>query len=138
MQNWTCSIGRHVLNQTVMAHKKPSELLNELAQFTGTSQWYRNPLFKNFLYTDGVQHLAENAGAYWLIDYIFSNQIIPEIKRQEFQVWIITVEDSKAEIRVEDGNDNVIKEFKIPFTDFPLPEFRLWFSENVLLLPSEY
>ena len=115
-----------------------TNLINELKQFSGTEQWYRNPLFPTCLYTDGVKYLAEQAGAYWLLDYIFSNQNLKEIKEQEFQVWIINVEDSKAIIKVEDGKDNLIKEFKISYTDFPLKELSLWFVNNTLLLPSEY
>ena len=116
---------------------QPNELLSELAQFTGTTQWFKNLMFPNFRYTDGVKYLAEKAGAYWLIDYIFSNQVSP-VKEQPFQVWKISVNDNVGFIKVEDGNYNVVKEFKIPFTDFPLEEYTLWFTDNVLLLKSEY
>ena len=122
-----------------MAKKiEPNELLSELAHFTGTTQWYRNPMFPKFLFTDGVKYLAEKAECYWLIDYIFSYQLDSQIQGHEFQVWKIFVADNKATIKVEDGNDNLIKEMSIPYTDFPLPEFTLWFSEGVLLLKSEY
>ena len=121
-----------------MAKKiQPNELLSELAHFTGTTQWFKNPMFPNFRYTDGVKYLAEKAEAYWLLDYIFSNQISP-VKEQPLQVWKITVIDNEGFIKVEDGNNNVVKEFKIPFTDFPLKEYTLWFTDNVLLLKSEY
>ena len=116
---------------------EPNQLRAELAHFTGTTQWFKNPLFPNFRYTDGVKYLAEQAGAYWLIDYIFSNQISP-VKETPFQVWKITVVENEGFIKVEDGNDNVVKEFKIPFTDFPLEEYTLWFVDGVLLLKSEY
>ncbi|MFK7748521.1 MAG: DUF6876 family protein [Kordia sp.] len=117
---------------------KPEELLRELAQFTGTTQWFYHPLFPSFRYTDGVRYLAQTVECYWLLEYIFSNQIIPEIKKQEFQVWKIFVVDDSTTIKVEDGNDNLVKEFKIPFTTFPLSEYTLWFTDNVLLLKSEY
>ena len=116
---------------------QPDQLLAELAHFTGTTQWFRNPLFPSFTYTDGVKCLAEQARAYWLIDYIFSNQDSP-VKEQPFQVWKITVIDNEGFIKVEDGNKNVVKEFKVPFTDFPLKEYTLWFVDGVLLLKSEY
>jgi hypothetical protein len=113
-------------------------LIQALKQFTGTEQWYRNPLFPKYLYTDGVKYLAEQAGAYWLIDYIFSKQNLRTIQEQGFQVWKLIVDDGRAIIKVEDGNENLIKEFKISYTDFPLKEFSLWFTDSVLLLPSEY
>lgn len=114
-------------------------LIEELKQFTGSDIAYRNPLFGKFVYSEGVKYLAEKAGAYWLIDYVFSNQLDKKIKAEEFQVWKINVSDDKsAVIRVEDGNNNLVKRFKLEFTDFPLKEFTLWFSNNTLLLPSEW
>ena len=111
----------------------------ELRQFTGTEQYYYNPLFKDFRYTDGVKFLAERAGAYWLLDYIFSNQPHRSLRGEAFQVWKVRVnQDDSATLTVEDGNDNVLTTFSIEFTDFPLEEFDLWLIEKVLILPSEY
>lgn len=116
-----------------------TNLIEDLKLFTGSEQFFRNPLFRKFVYTEGVQYLAEKAEAYWLIDYVFSNQLDEEIKLQEFQTWKIKVnDDNTAMIRVEDGNCNLVKEFELTFTDFPLKEFTLWFSNNTLLLPSEW
>lgn len=48
-----------------------SNLKEELDQFIGgAAQWYRHPLNRKALYTDGVKYLAEKAGAYWLVDDI--------------------------------------------------------------------
>ena len=113
------------------------KLIENLKQFTGTEQWYKNPLFPQYLYTDGVKYLAEAAGAYWLIDYVFSNQILETIKKQPFQLRELTIDNNEATMKVEDGNEMLIKEFKISYTDFPLEKFTLWFADGVLLLPSE-
>jgi len=119
--------------------KKQIQLLQELKQFSGSEQFYRNPLFQKFVYTEGVKHLAEQAGAYWLIDHIFSNQYDLYLSVEEFQVWKITVqEDDSASIQVEDGNGRMIKTYELGFTDFPLHEFELWFINGALLLPNEY
>lgn len=116
-----------------------TNLLAELQHFTGSEKIYRNPLFRKFAYTEGVQYLAEKAGAYWLIDYILSNQIDEQIKAVDFQAWKIKVnDDNSAVIRLEDGNGNLVKEFELEFTDFPLKEFTLWLYNNTLLLPSEW
>ncbi len=117
---------------------RPEQLLADLQQFTGTTQWYKHPLFSKFVYTDGIRFLASNAGAYWLLEFIFSNQMLPKIRAEGFQVWKIKVADSKATIDVEEGNDKVIKTFKVSYTDFPLENFTLWFINGALLLPSEY
>ena len=116
-----------------------TNLLTELQHFTGSEKCYRHPLFRKFAYTEGVQYLAEKAGAYWLIDYILSNQIDAQIKAVEFQAWKIKVnDDNSAMILLEDGDGNLVKEFKLEFTDFPLKEFTLWLYNNTLLLPSEW
>ena len=44
------------------------------------------------LYTEGVEYVVDNAGAYWLLDEIALAQrhIIP-VKREDFQVWDLKV-----------------------------------------------
>ncbi len=112
----------------------------DLAQFTGTEQWYRHPLVRSLLYTDGIKYMATKAGAYWLIDEIAFMQQHPGVKNQSFQVWKLKVnlEKSTALLICEDGNYNRVFEKKISFTDFPLDEITIWLTENVMLLPSEY
>lgn len=115
------------------------DLKHELRQFTGSERFFRHSLFRRFVYTEGVQFLAERAGAYWLLDYIFGHQPLNSLSGQPFQVWIIRVrEDKSADISVEDGNNNLLHSFKLDFTTFPLEEFSLWLIEGTLLLPSEY
>lgn len=75
---------------------------------------------------------------YWLIDYIFSNQLDAKIKDVPFQVWTIAMVGNQATIKVEDGNKKVFKTFELIYSDFPLEVYSLWFSDNVLLLVSEY
>jgi hypothetical protein len=43
---------------------------SRLARFTGSEQWFRHALVRSVLYTDGAQYLAEQGGAYWLLDEI--------------------------------------------------------------------
>ena len=45
------------------------ELRIALTKFTGTVNYYRH-WTRAFHYTDGVAFLAENVGAYWLLDHI--------------------------------------------------------------------
>ena len=114
-------------------------LTEALSQFTGSETVYRHPLFASCVYTEGVRYLAQEAGAYWLIEYVFSNQLDKTIHSHPFQAWSITVhDDHTAKIRLTDGNDTLIKSFVLTFTDFPLKAFTLWFIDGTLLLPSEY
>src|SRR4051812_41662255 len=71
-----------------------SILLAELAQFTGTTQYFKNWL--GLLFTEGVKHLADQAGAYWLVDAIASWQ--PEASKidREFQLWELTVDSDRS------------------------------------------
>ena len=41
-----------------------------LAQFTGSQNFYRHGLVREVLYTEGVEYVVDNAGAYWLLDEI--------------------------------------------------------------------
>ena len=115
------------------------DLINGLDQFYGSDVFYYQPLYPMYRYTEGVKYLAKNAGAYWLLDYIFSHQRDVSIKAERFQVWKLTVnDDNSAVIRVEDGNNNEVKCYNLTFTDFPLKKYSLWFIGGMLLLPNEY
>jgi hypothetical protein len=111
-----------------------------LRQFSGSENWYRHSLNRKVLYTDGAQYLAENGGAYWLLDSIAIAQAHTEVvAAEEFQVWTLKVNpDSTALLTCDDGNGHVVHDQSIPFTDFPLPEVKLYFCNDVIMLPSEY
>ena len=111
----------------------------DLIQFTGSEQWYRHGFVWKVLYTDGVQYVAEKCGAYWLIDEIAFGQMKRKIKAEEFQVWRLSVNpDQTASLTCDDGNGRVVFTKRIEFTDFPLNEIRFYFTNNTILLPSEY
>ena len=111
-----------------------------LAQFTGTGIWYRHPLFRDFLTTEGVQYLANSAGAHWLVDTIAGLQLAEaSVRAEAFQVWTLKVEaDRCAVLTCTDGNDGLVFRANISWTDFPLGEIDLWYANNTLYLPSEH
>ena len=112
----------------------------DLRQFTGTETWFRHPLNRKVLYTEGVQYVAEKGGAYWLIDEIALIQPYDQkVAAEAFQVWTLTVRaDRTATLACDDGNDNVIFVKEIAFTDFPLDTIKIYFTDNTILLPYEY
>ena len=113
----------------------------DLMQFTGTENWYQHGMVKKVRYTDGVKYLAEKASAYWLLDEIALCQVYEQsVMVEEFQSWTLSVDEttSSAELKCTDGNNRVIFVKTIPFTDFPLQKVQLYFTNNVLLLTSEY
>ena len=128
-------------------------LLAGLPGFTGTENWYRHLL--NINYTDGINFVAETAGAYWLIDIIASYQ--PELRKKvsaftgekgiPYQVWrlVVNLQDNTAVVTChEDWSEENPLEYpaiirqEISYTDFPLTDFSCYCEGNVILLRSEH
>jgi hypothetical protein len=77
---------------------------------------------------------------YWLLDAIAIAQRFEKcVAAEGFQVWTLKVNDDRtASLVCDNGNDNIVYTQHIEFTDFPLDEIKLYFTDNVILLPSEY
>lgn len=113
----------------------------DLQRFTGSENWYRHPLFRSFLYTDGVQYVAEKGNAYWILDKIFACQsCVPGLVNEPMCFWEMTLnaEGQGARLVCTDGNGRGLYAENILFTDFPLKKIEFFFQNNVLFLPSEY
>lgn len=133
----------------------------DLNQFTGTECWYRHNvirsvflsesgvqlfipggqgLIRSVLFTDGVKYVADTGGAYWLLDEIaLAQNFEKKLAKEKFQLWkLIVAKDSTALLVCEDGNGRKLLSKKIPFTDFPLDELSFFYTNNTILLPSEY
>ncbi|MGE0279070.1 MAG: DUF6876 family protein [Rhizobiaceae bacterium] len=121
-----------------MTDNKLSEA--DLRQFTGSEHWYRHGIVRDILYTDGAKYIADQGGAYWLLDEIaFAQRGEKAVAAEEFQVWTLSVKpDRTATLACGDGNDNTVFEKAIPFTDFPAETITLWFANNTIYLPSEH
>lgn len=112
---------------------------SDLANLTGSERWFRHSVARHILYTEGVQHVAEHGGAYWLIDEIVFAQAVPAVSSQEFQMWRLAVNANQSAILTcDDGNGRVVFTKSLVFTDFPLPEVRFYFTDNTILLTNEY
>jgi len=115
----------------------PADLTVSLRQFSGTERYFRN--FTGLLYTEGIQYLAEQAGAYWLIDLVGSYQ--SALREAPFQVWELTVDLEKKTAIItarEDTDEPALVEQVIPYTDFPLASFAFYCVDGVMLLKNEY
>ena len=119
----------------------PAELLGHLAQCRGTEEYHRT--HPGLLATDGAKYLADAAGAYWLLDIVWS--VLRKIT-DEFAVLELSLEEgsSQAEVLIHNGREprTVYHRQAIPYTDFPLPSVKLYIQENglerVVMLPGEY
>jgi uncharacterized protein DUF6876 len=111
-----------------------------LRQFSGSENWYRHGINRNVLFTDGAKYVADEGGAYWLLDAIAIRQLYEKpVSGEGFQVWKLKVNaDRTAILTCDDGNGNIVYTQHIAFTDFPLDEIKVYFTDNTILLPSEY
>lgn len=121
---------------------------SDLDQFTGSEIWYKVAIAPRYLYTQGVKHVADAGGAYWLIDAIAIAQSQPRVRREEFQLWVLdaplpaVIDDDDSMFRsgsltCDDGNGNIVFTQRIEYTDFPLDKVTIYFENNTLYLPSE-
>jgi len=112
--------------------------LEQLGQFIGTERWYSH-WTKLLTYTDGIKYVAEEAGAYWLIDLVASYQ--PKLKDIPFQLWVLSVDQetqSGTIYAVEDTGKPHLVEQELEYTSFPLKHFEFYCIDGVMLLKGEY
>ena len=120
-----------------------------LSYFYGTENYYRHALNKNLLYTDGVQYVAEEGKAYWLIDIVASVTSCFVVDSDDFTTWTLTKDKEKAYnkeldtqcdavVICDDGNGKELyKQYK-EYTEFPLDNLEMFLIQGVLMLASEY
>ena len=111
----------------------------------GTDQFHFNPLYRNFLYSDGVKACAE-AGCYWLLDILGT-----ELTRSMFETHdsfmcfvSVKVADQRASItgEFEDGDQRPYKR-EVEYTDLPEGNWVFYVSDDGdgklrCILPKEY
>jgi hypothetical protein len=99
------------------------------------------------IFTPGVLWMAEQGGAFWLIDAIASYQqrAYPRVLAEEFQVWTLKVHtDKSATLTMTDGNsDDAIVTQEIEFTGYGELVCQLFLvatpgQPSVLMLSCEY
>lgn len=125
--------------------KSQDAIKMSLRQFTGSSTFTKfSPLFPNVVLTEGAEFLADECGAYWLMDVIASHT--PSVPKDEtFTIAQLTVNPmNKAFFTLADDSPatKIYANQSISYTDFPLDEIKLYViregDEWVILLPSEY
>lgn len=107
----------------------------------GANEMYRHLLCRRFVYSDGVQELAE-LGCYWFLD-IIGTEVLPHVRG--FDLGIITVlvsSHSQAHISLSMSDDEpAVWNRDIEFTDMPEGEWHFCIQRNgsdyVMCLMSE-
>jgi hypothetical protein len=126
-----------------------NQILNELAQCTGSEGLFYNRLFKDVKYTDGIKLMVEICGSYWFLTDVLANCVALQKEHEFISVKLHKEEnEDKCFIAYDDGNDNIILSIDYSFTDFPLYNYtkderkrsamHLYCTNGVLHLPSEY
>ena len=124
----------------------------DLQQFTGSESIFRHPLNPKVAYTEGIQYLAEKAGAYWLVDAIASHlgtkqhtdaaECDPRIDYLHFWSLHKGANHSATLFAKADSPEEPFIVQQIDFTDFPLDEIDIWVAYDghhwTLYLPSEH
>lgn len=118
---------------------------SDLANFTGSTTWWRLPT--GVLLTDGAKFVAEN-GCAWVIDLIESHQLTAKVKAEEMQFWTIRKHDDNSATATctdggkDGGEPKALTSQKILYTDMPVKELKLYRIDDgehrIILLPSEY
>jgi hypothetical protein len=103
------------------------------------SEYFYGQAGSPFMYTEGVKDMADDCGAFWLIDLVISHQLTKSVKFEPFQVWQLKREKDDAFcIVASDGNGKQIAQQQIPFSDFRYDMATLWLVNGCLMLPKEY
>ena len=132
-------------------------LSTDLAQFCGSMEYHATTLRGDtFVCTDGMMHLAETAGAYWLLDAVSSHQSHQlDLACDGFQLWQLRKlgQDRANDAELTCWRDTPTVDTKpvvrqlIPYTDFPFDELGETFQfyacgliadRVVAMLKSEY
>lgn len=114
---------------------------SDLHQFSGTSAYYPfSSIFPKFYLTDGTKFLAEEAGAFWLMELVASHLIG---HHDTFVVAKLEKVGQGCVVTLDDGNEQVFARQEVEYTDFPLQKVRLYACSDadgqwIILLPSEY
>lgn len=119
------------------------ELAATLDQFTGTEAYFKwSNLFPNFVLTDGTRFLAQEAGAFWLMD-LFASHYRSYRDEGFAAIKVLRKDSGDVQVLITDGNDHILAEQDNISTDFPLDDLTLYAApadENlwVIMLTSEY
>lgn len=121
-------------SQNTASSPKP---MIDLGQFRGgTSQYHKHWL--RAVYTDGMKHIADECGAYWLIDLVVSHRntlakgpnrlVLSDFPvKVTLEKWVTEQKPNGAKVLVqhytENGDPIVFTLQTVPYTDFPFERF---------------
>lgn len=109
--------------------------LENLEMFIGTQNYYK--FHFGTVITDGVKYVCDN-GYYWFVsDAVIALKQKYLDKQSDFLVIQLKLKDGEADLIIEDGNGNKLYSQHYLYTDAER-ELKLYFVNDVVMLPSEY
>jgi hypothetical protein len=145
---------RHQVKQLNEKENKTMTTFNhdQLRQFTGDVIRFRHSLNRCVIYTPGVRFVAQEGGAYWLIDEIaillgsdqLKNAVSQDPRIGSLHFWKLNVNEDHSAILTATADSDVAPFIvrEIPLTDFPLDHIDIWAGFDgihwTLYLPSEH
>ena len=92
--------------------------------------------------TRALVNYAQSQECFWLLHLYASHLFTIDGDKEWFTCLTIKVRDDAANITIEDGNGNTLARQHVEYTDFALPEaklFGVWQAPYwVIMLPSDY
>ncbi len=131
---------------------------SDLDHFTGSQDFFKHPLFRGIVYTEGVQFLGEN-GCGWLQDMILANlKHNPKLMHQDFVCITLKCDTAKHTAKVyftdgdtmveaqilknsingKDESDGFLALETVDYTDCMVAEIKFFYTNGTLMLASEY
>ena len=127
-----------------MNNKTKTLTKDDLERFHGSEKGYPAPCGR--IYTEGVRHVIEAGGAWWLVADIavFSKRADVADPCGGFQIWTLKTIVGPRGVRsatltcVPDEGEPSVFQHVYWVTDFPLDQIDVLVIGNTIMLPSEY
>lgn len=126
----------------------------KLLMCCGSEDYYKHPMFKNILFSEGIILMVDLCNAHWLLVDMLANIALLRSQHEFITIKVLKSPDQHSCCLIfEDGNNNAIRK-PIPYhyTDYPLSNYKVsvenkeavhpaitfFYRNGVLYLPSEH
>jgi hypothetical protein len=109
----------------------------DLNGFTGSDNLYKDQL--GAVVTEGVKYFASEGKALWAVsDMIVICKIHKNVRDNPFVSIFVSAENGKANIKYDDGDCKCLYSQDYSYTDLPDGDWVFYFTDNTLMVASEY
>ena len=109
--------------------------LKELDMFNGTEKYHEG--FMGVKLTDGVKYIVNNGYSWFVSDFSVVANMKHKLKSESFLSVELKLEGKRGKMIVTDGNNKILYSQKYTYTSAK-KEFKLFYTNNVLMLSGEY